>query len=250
MKRISRGFSLIEVLVVITIVGLLVALLLSAAQAARSAARRAQCQQNLRQLAIGMTSYAGAIGTLPPLINGKRGYSALAMILPYIDEPSLYNAVNFDIDRGNLTAARTVVNTFVCPADLPKTGKIASTNYACNAGYGYQVVRFFNGMFAGSPGGVPISLASVTDGTSTTVLMAEWITGSGRSGVGDKRGFTYFVKPLVNQDEFNLFVETCKQPNGVSLVNVFVRRGEGWIKRGFGRSLHFAKNDSCRMMGY
>jgi prepilin-type N-terminal cleavage/methylation domain-containing protein len=62
----SQGFTLVELLAVITIIALLMALLLPAVQGAREAARRVSCANNLKQLALGMQSFETTFGSFPP----------------------------------------------------------------------------------------------------------------------------------------------------------------------------------------
>ena len=64
-NRESSGFTLVELLVVITIIGILSALLLPAVQAAREAARRVTCTNNIKQLALGMLTHEQQQGFFP-----------------------------------------------------------------------------------------------------------------------------------------------------------------------------------------
>jgi prepilin-type N-terminal cleavage/methylation domain-containing protein len=110
-RRPAKGFTLVELLVVIAIIGILVALLLPAIQAAREAARRTQCQDNIRNLGLGLLNYhdtkkqfpvavqteeRDAPGNLTSQIyaaqDGKKLYANWAiMILPFLEEQSLFD---------------------------------------------------------------------------------------------------------------------------------------------------------------
>jgi prepilin-type N-terminal cleavage/methylation domain-containing protein/prepilin-type processing-associated H-X9-DG protein len=124
----SRGFTLIELLVVIAIIAVLIALLLPAVQAAREAARRAQCVNNLKQLALAASNYESANGCYmfgvkqTPVQTGwwTADQSCFVSMLPYLEQTSVANATNFSVgllDWVNSTIAGVGLSALWCPSD-------------------------------------------------------------------------------------------------------------------------------------
>ena len=66
MKRRSRGFILIELLLVIAIIAILISLLMPAVRSARAASLRIQCADNLKPLTLAMMNYESTNGVFPP----------------------------------------------------------------------------------------------------------------------------------------------------------------------------------------
>jgi prepilin-type N-terminal cleavage/methylation domain-containing protein/prepilin-type processing-associated H-X9-DG protein len=118
MKCSRSGFTLIELLVVIAIIGVLIALLLPAVQAAREAARRAQCANNLKQVALGIHNFEDSHQTLPSSRLGPQHATWFVQILPYVEQGNLYNSWNLVATyyMQNTTTRTTQVGIFYCPS--------------------------------------------------------------------------------------------------------------------------------------
>jgi prepilin-type N-terminal cleavage/methylation domain-containing protein/prepilin-type processing-associated H-X9-DG protein len=146
----TRGFTLIEVLIVIAIIGLLVSLSVPAIQASREAARRTQCSANLRQLGIAFQSYHDVHRLLPPMVIWRpageplgegiivpgvidrlvrddaagqpdRVYANwLCMLLPFLEESALHSRIDFSVpigDSRNAAARATDLPVLLCGSD-------------------------------------------------------------------------------------------------------------------------------------
>jgi prepilin-type N-terminal cleavage/methylation domain-containing protein/prepilin-type processing-associated H-X9-DG protein len=202
-----RGFTLIELLVVISVIGVLIAFLLPAVQSAREAARRAQCINNLKQIALAAHHYVDVNNTLPQGIMDQRSFpnpsrwpytttgSIFVSLLSHLEQQPLFDAVNFNFNiynAPNFTISSTAIGTLWCPSDSnvspPKTlppdvlldpGAVPMkyTSYAGNSGvwqYGWDQdlppQQNMNELFHSHSA---ISLAQITDGTSNTIAFGE-----------------------------------------------------------------------------
>jgi prepilin-type N-terminal cleavage/methylation domain-containing protein/prepilin-type processing-associated H-X9-DG protein len=223
-----RGFTLIELLVVIAIIAILIALLLPAVQAAREAARRAQCVNNMKQIGLAVHNYVQGLDSLPfgqgpEPANSWYGWSSLTMMLPYLEQSSLYNTINFQIAAGsapgvpeNSTSQQARLAVLLCPSDVDRlTAPEGHNNYYGNTGSDPNVNSgitsgLFGGMYESNGTYIPslVRLADITDGTSQTAAFSERVKGLGLNNDGQSAdnlnppGSVLRIDPLINDADY------------------------------------------------
>jgi prepilin-type N-terminal cleavage/methylation domain-containing protein len=200
------GFTLIELLVVIAIIAVLIGLLLPAVQKVREAAARAQCLNNLKQIALAAHNNHDATGTfstgvrLPVDVGGRpaMGTTLWVELLPFFEQDNLYKKWDYYDNRNNVARGRSatqaqVIKILLCPSDpLPEPVWQVTAESSppwCRGFYGLSSYGGNAGRRSVPPGDPPafplmtrdgiffldssVRIADIKDGTSNTFLFGE-----------------------------------------------------------------------------
>jgi prepilin-type processing-associated H-X9-DG protein len=180
---------------VIAIIAVLIGLLLPAVQKVREAANRTKCQNNLKQIGLGLHNYHDVYTWFPQ--NSANFVGWAVFILPFVEQGNLHAQINpgpgttlaKGVTAAQLPLFQTPLSVFMCPSDVgnnlndnrlfpgvapvPNNTQLARSNYPANGGNGNPLNNA-----AYPPDGVitnstPVSIRDITDGTTNTFLVGE-----------------------------------------------------------------------------
>jgi len=235
------AFTLVELLVVITIISILIALLLPAVQAAREAGRNTQCRNNLKQLGLALQQYHLAHGRFPPGTVRRLGaedpsatsmISWIGRILPHLEQETLYNRIDWEQEpgnqRGNARLCGIDLEVVRCPSDPVDrpVPEYAPTNYVACLGHTdhgdlqEEPRKELHGAFGINSN---TCYARIHDGSSNTMLAAECLVDE--PTVWDYFGATRPYLTCLGVDDWPGFAD-ISDPRGFSWF--FARRNQAW----------------------
>lgn len=198
--RPARGFTIVELLIVICLIAVISALFLPAVQHSRDAARLAQCKNNMKQLGLAFHNYHDVHRYFPPgwtqhhpQPGPQTRYGWSVFVLPFVEQAPLYQRMNFQTQQAEpLQLFQTRIPTYRCPEDPSdevnsQRGQFGTLNYSVNFGPIAPPRLVENGLAEFWPGQLPtpltagglgflnskIGVRDILDGTSNTFLAGE-----------------------------------------------------------------------------
>jgi prepilin-type processing-associated H-X9-DG protein len=162
----SWGGCLLKLFGLVLVIGLLIALFLPAVRSAPEAARRAQCSNNLKQIALALGNYESTYHFLPPAytVDAKRKplHSWRVLILPFLEQRALYDKIDLTKpwnDPANKEAYEATLAAYRCPSANCRPGH---TTYLAIVGAGSCFLP-----------AQPRRLSDITDGHDSTLMVIE-----------------------------------------------------------------------------
>lgn len=228
--RVRRGFTLVELLVVIADIGTVIAVLLPAVQKGYEASRCTACANHQKQMGLALHNFHHNHRTFPPAIASRLadpnwvlptgnctaapedlglGWSFFARMLPYLEQGNFFNSINFDLpltDPVNAAARRTVVSAFRCPSDP-----------------GPEMVSIYD---CGSPPSANATPTEMTDGASTSYVGS---LGGAKVG-GDPLYGCYEHQPFNGIFHRNTGVRDVDITDGLSMTVGIAERHSGYVR--------------------
>lgn len=228
-----QGLTLVELLVVLVIITILASLALVGTQSIRESGRKFSCSNNLKQIGLALQNYHSTHKCLPAGASPQLALSPLVAILPYIEQQSLYNTIDFSVDDFELIgpAMKTKVSLYRCPSTLEQ--QLPRTDYALNRGT--TLVNPRDDPWYMNERSYP-KLESFTNGSSKTALFAEICPRVEGSPYG-----AYYQLPrrIVGSSlDEEAIIRECRSANSRSGLSTH-SNGRTWIGTGVLNYYHF-----------
>ncbi|QDS93703.1 hypothetical protein FF011L_24760 [Roseimaritima multifibrata] len=256
-SSVRRAFTLIELIVTITIIALLLALLLVGVQAAREAARSYTCFSNLRQIGLAIANYESQYSMMPPAM-GVAG-SVHVGLLPYLEQPELYRRIVAESSKSmeERDALSIRMSIFECPSDGVDSAlshqDMYGANYASSTGTWYLSGNFdgaFRMLHEFNSGALfgPVRIGDFTDGTSQTASFSEILRSDGSL---DRLRVVWLGPSHTNLDDFR---EACVSSAASDSLSCESCRGTPWVNGTPGYTTYnhaiTPNNPSCNRNGF